>query len=106
MPSITGFLEFNNSRMKPSRKFGNSFRITFIPTPWHGRMDDYLELLPWPDSAISGPRRRSSRWFFHLSFDVAKAKTLIDKIASNQNGKLKGSQLTPRVCIKLAVSIC
>ena len=60
MPSRTGFLEFNNSRMKPSRKFGNAFRITFIPTLWHGRMDDYSELLPWPNLASSGPRRCSS----------------------------------------------
>ena len=41
-----------------------------------------------------------------LSLDVARAKALIDKIASNKVGKKKGSQSIPGACIRSTQSTC
>ena len=38
-----------------------------MPTPRRRRMDDHSELLPWPESASPGPRRRNSGWFLPFS---------------------------------------
>ena len=67
-----------------------------MPAPWHGGMADHPELLPWPESASQGPRRCSSGWFLPLSLDVAGAKTLIDKIASNQSWRGDKQPACPR----------
>ena len=67
-----------------------------MPTPRHGGMADHSELLPWPESASQGPRRCSSGWFLPLSLDVAGAKTLIDKIASNQSWRGDKQPARPR----------
>jgi hypothetical protein len=57
-----------------------------MPTPWHGRVADHLELLPWPESASANHIDAAARGAF-LSLDVARAKVLINKIASNQSWK-------------------
>jgi hypothetical protein len=59
-------------------------------------MADHPELLPRPESASQGPRRCSSGWFLSLSLYVAGAKTLIDKIASNQSWRGDKQPAHPR----------
>jgi hypothetical protein len=52
-----------------------------MPIPRHGRVADHPELLPWLESAQDHIDAVAGGAF--LSLDVARAKALIDKIASN-----------------------
>jgi len=58
-------------------------------------MTDHSELLSWPESASSRHVDAAAGGSF-ISLDVARAKTLIDKIASNQSLKGERQPVRPR----------
>jgi hypothetical protein len=86
MPSRTRSLGFSNSRMRPTPRHGNVYRIISLHAPHHG-MEEWFIIQSFYHGLIRSAREHidaaAGGSFFTLS--IEEAHKLVEKMASNQS---------------------